>query len=172
MPSVDPLHGAAVPATPVSPVQPARSGTDAGSQAGSQPGHAPAPRTEQRREQRRMLGKASMGDLVLYPLAALPRSSAGLDPVEARSAGTGIKVVALRDASASGLSVYVGQAMAPGQALAIELRGSSMQLDFSGIVVWCARADSLDGDRGRSPADHVLGLELHGQQLLAAMLGI
>jgi hypothetical protein len=119
-----------------------------------------------------MLGKAPLGDLVLYPLAALARSSAGLDPAEARSAGTGIKVVALRDASASGLSVYVGQALAPGQALAIELRGGSMQLDFSGLVVWNARADSLDADKGQCPAEHVLGLELHGQQLLATMLGI
>jgi hypothetical protein len=119
-----------------------------------------------------MLGTPPIGELVLYPLAALARNSAGLDPAEARNAGTGIKVAALRDASASGLSVYVAQSLAPGQALAIELRGSSMQLDFSGLVVWCARAESLDGDRGQSPADYVLGLELPGQQLLATMLGI
>ncbi|MEY2686495.1 MAG: hypothetical protein RL375_693 [Pseudomonadota bacterium] len=167
MPALDPLHGAAVPATPLSPVQPAQAGSHAGTSTGQ-----PAPRVEQRRERRRMLGKAPNGDLVLYPLAALARSSAGLDPAEARSAGTGIKVTALRDVSSSGLSVYVGQSLAPGQALAIELRSNSMQLDFSGLVVWSARADSLDGDRGQPPAEHVLGLELHGQQLLATMLGI
>jgi hypothetical protein len=168
MPAAIPLHGALAPTLPIGPVHPARTGSHADSRAG-QPA---ASRPEQRREQRRLLGTPPIGDLVLYPLAAPARRSAGLDPVEARSAGTGIKVAALRDASASGLSVYVAQALEPGQALAIELRGSSMQLDFSGLVVWSARAEILDGDKGQSPAEHVLGLELHGQQLLATMLGI
>jgi hypothetical protein len=119
-----------------------------------------------------MLGTRPQGDLVLYPTAELARRTSGLDPAAARSAGTGIKVEALRDISASGLSVYVGSALAPGQALTIELRSATMQLDFGGMVVWCARAQSLDGDRGETPAEHVVGLALPGQQLLASMLGL
>jgi hypothetical protein len=165
MPAVDPLHRAGAPAastgTPLEPVQADDRLANRG-QSGA----------EQRREHRRMLGTRPAGDLVLYPTAELARRTSGLDPAAARSAGTGIKVEALRDISASGLSVYVGSALAPGQALTIELRSATMQLDFGGMVVWCARAQGLDGARGQPPADHVVGLALPGQQLLASMLGL
>lgn len=131
---------------------------------------------EQRREVRRSLGQRPAGDLVIYPLAATPTSEAGLDPTTARKAGAGVPVVALRDASASGLSVFVNQSLEPGQAISLELRSGGMRLDFSGQVAWCARAaavaDGLSDGEVSAPGTHMLGLALTGQQALAAMLGI
>ncbi|MFM2066264.1 MAG: hypothetical protein RLZZ584_1173 [Pseudomonadota bacterium] len=127
---------------------------------------------EQRREARRMLGIRPIGEMVLYALDRTPTSAAGLDPAAARIAGEGVPVVALRDVSASGLSVYVQHDMPTAHAVTIELRIGTMRLDFAAQVAWSARAESLGDDAKSVPGEYVVGLALTGQQALATMLGI
>jgi hypothetical protein len=119
-----------------------------------------------------MLGIRPIGEMVLYALSATPTSAAGLDPAAARLAGEGVPVVALRDVSASGLSVYVQQDMPTAHAVTIELRIGTMRLDFAAQVAWSARAENLGDDVDISPGEFVVGLALTGQQALATMLGI
>jgi hypothetical protein len=125
---------------------------------------------EQRREARRSLGMRPVADLVIHPVAE--PGPAGLDPAQWARSGPAIKVQALRDISSSGLAVYVDQALEPGQTVAIELRGGSLQLAFSGLVAWCALAENLGDEADRVPAPHVMGLALTSQQALASMLGL
>jgi hypothetical protein len=127
---------------------------------------------EQRREVRRMLGIRPIGEMVLYPQASTPTNAAGLDPAAARLAGAGVPVVALRDVSASGLSVYVQTGMPTAHAVTIELRIGTMRLDFAAQVAWSARVESLGDDAEISPGEYAVGLALTGQQALATMLGI
>ncbi|MEY4748184.1 MAG: hypothetical protein RIQ60_398 [Pseudomonadota bacterium] len=127
---------------------------------------------EQRREKRRILGIRPIGEMVLYPLDHTPTSAAALDPSEARDAGGGVEVIALRDVSASGLSVYVDMDMPTAHAVTIELRIGTMRMDFAAQVAWSGRAESLGDDAENLPAEYAVGLSLTGQQALATMLGI
>jgi hypothetical protein len=80
--------------------------------------------------------------------------------------------VALRDVSASGLSVYVAMDMPTAHAVTIELRIGTMRMDFAAQVAWSERAETLGDDANTVPADYAVGLALTGQQALASMLGI
>jgi hypothetical protein len=80
-------------------------------------------------------------------------------------------VEAIRDVSARGVSLFVHDALMPGEPVVIELRQDGGQVEFYAYVCWC-RGDDVEActDADGACHRHVAGLRVYGPQSLARLI--
>lgn len=88
-------------------------------------------------------------------------------------------VQAIRDVSARGVSLFVHDALLPGEPVVIELRQSEGPVQWYAYVCWCRSDDSPeppsaaacgDGAAASGCSRHIAGLRVYGPQSLVQLL--
>lgn len=78
-------------------------------------------------------------------------------------------VQAIRDVSARGVSLFLQDALMPGEPVVIELRQGAGLVEFYAYVCWC-RCEEGGAFDGVLDARHVAGLRVYGPQSLSRLI--
>jgi hypothetical protein len=87
-------------------------------------------------------------------------------------------VRAIRDVSVRGVSLFVHDALMPGEPVVIQLYRGAEQVEFYAYVCWCRCEEPADSDWQQPPGDpcsdhcvqHVAGLRVYGPQSLSRLI--